>query len=344
MRPEFTRSVTLILCLLCLIPDIYAGSWDDKLKDALKEYVEDEVDKATETLAGDNKKEEKPKTVQLKFAGAEPVLVELFTPLSEPERSATDLSTLPAVANSDPERACFDLVQGKVAWNQSGSKSWSPNNINRLCAGTVKAAEPVNCFKYVMFSGSQWGQTSAHNVTWSEATNLCAGTSDANSVTTCFKNKIKAGQSLGSAIAACKTGTSKTAVTGAVVNNTAVIAALNTHALGAANTANKEDACYNYVQGKIAWDNAGKNTTWGAGNVKRLCKGTTSEFSPGNCFKYVMFSGSSWGKRPSDNVGWQQAIDLCEGISNNQETTGCFKNNIGSGKSLDAAIKQCEKK
>lgn len=208
-----------------------------------------------------------------------------------------------------------------------------------MCEGTQKASEPVSCFKYAMFSGSQWGQTGAHTVTWGEALGLCAGTSNANTVTTCFKDKIKANYSVNSAINACKTGA--TATPAVAVLNTRV---LNTAPLAVAVAANQEQACFNYVQGKIAWDNAGKNTTWGSGNVQRLCKGTTSQYSPGNCFKYVLFSGTSWGKRPTDQVGWQQAIDLCEGISNNQETTTCFKNAIGSGKSLDAAIKLCEKK
>jgi hypothetical protein len=105
-----------------------------------------------------------------------------------------------------------------------------------------------------------------------------------------------------------------------------------------------ESDCYKYVQGNIPWDLAGKNKNWNKANVKRLCKGTTSKYSPGNCFRYVMFKGSSWGKKAKHKVNWNKAIDLCEGISNNRDVTTCFKNAIAAGKSLDRSIKLCEKK
>lgn len=340
MRAMSVPCVVLLFCLTGLVSQVYAGSWEDKLKEALEEYVEGEIDKASGKLSGEGSEDKVPKpvTVHLKFSGADAPSSEQFTPLSEPERGTTVVLAQPATTDTDPERACFNLVQGKVAWNHSGNNQWSPNNIKRLCEGTDKASEPVSCFKYAMFSGSQWGQTSAHTVTWGEALNLCAGTNNANTVTTCFKDKIKAGFSVNSAINACRSGGAVTPavalVNPGILHTTPVVIA----------AANQEEACFNYVQGKIAWDNAGKNKTWSPANVQRLCKGTTSQYSPGNCFQYVLFSGSSWGKRPTDQVGWQQAIDLCEGISNNQETTSCFKNAIGSGKSLDAAIKLCEKK
>ena len=106
----------------------------------------------------------------------------------------------------------------------------------------------------------------------------------------------------------------------------------------------KEKECFSHVQGRIAWDNAGKAKKWASSNVKKLCKATTSKSAPGDCFKYVMRSGSSWGKKSTHKVNWQTAMDLCEGIVNYNKTTVCFKNAIKSGKNLNAAIKYCERK
>lgn len=116
------RFIVLVFCVNGVISQVHAGSWEDKLKDALEDYVEGELDQATEKLTGENTEEPKPKTVHLKFAGAEATSAEQFTPLSEPERGTTLVLAQPAVSNTDPERACFDLVQGKVAWNHSDNK------------------------------------------------------------------------------------------------------------------------------------------------------------------------------------------------------------------------------
>ena len=87
----------------------------------------------------------------------------------------------------------------------------------------------------------------------------------------------------------------------------------------------QEKECYNYVQGRIAWDAAGKSKQWGADNVKKLCKGTSSKYAPGNCFNYAMRSGASWGRKPHHKMDWRKASKLCAGTNNANQVTTCFK-------------------
>ncbi|MGV7222600.1 MAG: hypothetical protein ACQ9MH_13840 [Nitrospinales bacterium] len=54
------------------------------------------------------------------------------------------------------ERRCFDMVQGKVAWNKAGSKQWQEKNINDLCLGTTGPKRTVNCFKKEIASHNNW--------------------------------------------------------------------------------------------------------------------------------------------------------------------------------------------
>lgn len=173
-------------------------------------------------------------------------------------------------------------------------------------------------------------------MTWSKAIDLCAGTSNARQTGECFKSRIAKNDTLDKAISQCaKYKPAKTAVFIPTLINVPPVRT---------NAKNEETSCYNYVQGKIAWDNQGKQKSWNANNVKRLCKGTTSTYSPGNCFKYAMFKGSQWGKTSAHKMDWNKALDLCEGISNAQQVTGCFKDAIKNGNSLNQAIKSCEKK
>ena len=68
-----------------------------------------------------------------------------------------------ANAQTPAEQQCFDLVQGKVAYDQQGNKSWNPDNIRALCTGTVSPQTTVDCFT---------GQIAA-GVTWSPAIQAC---------------------------------------------------------------------------------------------------------------------------------------------------------------------------
>lgn len=56
------------------------------------------------------------------------------------------------------EQACADALQGKVAWNQQGTRSWDPNNLRRLCQGTANPAATVACFQAEIRNHNDWSR------------------------------------------------------------------------------------------------------------------------------------------------------------------------------------------
>ncbi|MDQ3938836.1 MAG: hypothetical protein M3253_09190, partial [Chloroflexota bacterium] len=76
-----------------------------------------------------------------------------------------------------PPIRCQDAVQGKIAWNYSGSTTWAPNNVERLCRG-ASDDQPARCFQRVMHGGINWGGGTRWE--WQNAIDLCEGTADAN--------------------------------------------------------------------------------------------------------------------------------------------------------------------
>lgn len=54
------------------------------------------------------------------------------------------------------EQNCYSLVQGKVAWNTTGTTSWSEANVRNLCKGTTNANATVNCFRAKISGGMTW--------------------------------------------------------------------------------------------------------------------------------------------------------------------------------------------
>ena len=68
-----------------------------------------------------------------------------------------------ANAQTALEQQCFNAVQGKVAYNQAGNKSWDPANINKLCQGTTNPFATISCFQE---------QIRVHN-NWSQGINAC---------------------------------------------------------------------------------------------------------------------------------------------------------------------------
>ena len=115
--------------------------------------------------------------------------------------SAAAAIGLAAPAAATPESDCFNFVQGNIPWNQSGSSTWAPNNIQALCQGTTKAAEPGRCFDRLMSGGVSWGGGTVWQ--WQNALNLCKGTNDANGTVACFQGKIGGGTGWQQAIAQC---------------------------------------------------------------------------------------------------------------------------------------------
>lgn len=56
-----------------------------------------------------------------------------------------------ASAAATPARSagqkCQDAVQGKVAWNREGNRSWRPDDLRQLCSSTTLTAKTVECFQ-----------------------------------------------------------------------------------------------------------------------------------------------------------------------------------------------------
>jgi hypothetical protein len=52
-----------------------------------------------------------------------------------------------ATAQTVLEQQCMTAVQGKVAWNQAGTKTWSDANLRYLCQGTTNPTATISCFQ-----------------------------------------------------------------------------------------------------------------------------------------------------------------------------------------------------
>lgn len=115
-----------------------------------------------------------------------------------PEKTITEP---PQKAQSDESR-CYDLVQGRIAWDYQGNRTWSANNAQDLCRGTTKPDQPGRCFDRVMHGGINWGGGTQWQ--WGNALKLCAGTNDADRTISCFQAKIREGVAWSAAIDACK--------------------------------------------------------------------------------------------------------------------------------------------
>jgi hypothetical protein len=59
------------------------------------------------------------------------------------------------------EARCRTMIDGKVAWNQLGSKSWSPSNIDALCAGATNAEARISCFSAGISAHNDWVRATA---------------------------------------------------------------------------------------------------------------------------------------------------------------------------------------
>jgi len=87
--------------------------------------------------------------------------------------------------------ACFQSVQGKIAWDYKGNKRWSPSDINRLCRGAERSREPAACFNRVMHGRVNYGGGTKWQ--WKNALNLCKGSKNANATISCFKSRVQRG-------------------------------------------------------------------------------------------------------------------------------------------------------
>lgn len=66
-----------------------------------------------------------------------------------------------AQTSTPEENNCFNMVQGKVAWDTAGHTTWSEANVRSLCKGTTNASATVSCFKSKIASGQPWNQATA---------------------------------------------------------------------------------------------------------------------------------------------------------------------------------------
>jgi hypothetical protein len=105
------------------------------------------------------------------------------------------------VAVSPDPNTCRNAVDGRIAWDYNGSKSWAAPNLARLCRGAETTREPARCFEHVMHGGINLGKGTIW--TWQNALALCAGTLDADRTTQCFEKQIGAGTQTSRAIDAC---------------------------------------------------------------------------------------------------------------------------------------------
>ncbi|HEY8187305.1 MAG TPA: hypothetical protein VIF64_14620 [Pyrinomonadaceae bacterium] len=200
------------------------------------------------------------------------------------------------------ESECFDLVQGRIAWNYEGNRSWSPNNIQNLCRGTSNPRQPGRCFYRAMHGNINWGGGTRWQ--WENALQLCAGTNDADETISCFQEKVRSGLGWSDAIRACN-----------------------------------ERRCFNLVQGQIAWNYEGSRT-WVANNVQNLCRGASNPTQPPRCFARAMHGGINWGG--STRWQWENALSLCTGSKNAGTTISCFQEKITNGVSWQEAIQSCK--
>ena len=224
--------------------------------------------------------------------------------------SIFDLINVPVAG---AQSACEKMVQGKIAWDYKGSKTWNPTNVNRLCKGAENSAEPGKCFNRVMHGGINWGGGTQWQ--WKNALDLCEGTLNANATIGCFERKIKAGVKWPQAIKDCG---------GSSPRNDLPVEEVS--------------ACEKMVQGKIAWDYKGSKT-WNPTNVNRLCKGAENSAEPAKCFNRVMHEGIDYGG--GTKWKWENALNLCEGTFNANATIGCFEEKIQAGIKWPQAIKEC---
>jgi hypothetical protein len=72
----------------------------------------------------------------------------------------TALVLIQTVAKSQTvsEQQCFYAVQGKVAYNQAGDKTWYPGNIRKLCKGTSNPTKTIECFQKQIAKHNDWNR------------------------------------------------------------------------------------------------------------------------------------------------------------------------------------------
>ena len=99
-----------------------------------------------------------------------------------------------------PGASCEQALQGKVAWDDAGNRSWAADNLERLCRGAADD-QPARCFDRVMHGRIDWGGGTRWE--WQNAIDLCESTKNADLTIGCFQRYISTKRPLKDAIAAC---------------------------------------------------------------------------------------------------------------------------------------------
>jgi hypothetical protein len=56
------------------------------------------------------------------------------------------------------EQQCMSAVQGKVAWNQAGNRTWGEANLRNLCQGTTNPSATIACFQNEIRQHNDWSR------------------------------------------------------------------------------------------------------------------------------------------------------------------------------------------
>jgi len=89
-----------------------------------------------------------PKNVSRIFTLLLPLFVLLIVP-----------AAVKAQTYTAEEANCYNMVQGKVAWDAEGKfTSWVEGNLRKLCKGTTNATGTVSCFRSKISGGLIWNQ------------------------------------------------------------------------------------------------------------------------------------------------------------------------------------------
>jgi len=81
-----------------------------------------------------------------------------------PTASTQVASPNPVAVGSKPKAArslesqCFNMVQGKIAWNKKGTRTWNSDNIKTLCSGTTDPSALIACFQVSIQKHDDWNR------------------------------------------------------------------------------------------------------------------------------------------------------------------------------------------
>ncbi|MEO0398548.1 MAG: hypothetical protein AAF224_03895 [Pseudomonadota bacterium] len=113
--------------------------------------------------------------------------------------TALMLAIAPAAAQ---QTTCRAAVQGNIAWDGRNDRSWTNEQLNKLCSGAETSTQPGQCFQTVMSGKVNYGS----GTTWNpnNALDLCQGSTNASATISCFRNQLAQQGNWRPAIDACK--------------------------------------------------------------------------------------------------------------------------------------------